>query len=241
MTEITNAAAQNSGSAFDLLGKSFEAVKNNLAMFVIIQVVIPLLLGIGAMLALASVFGTSVFFGFEGKEAETLDTGSLEISTIIALGLVALIISLFLYAMTTVLALRASQGKKPSFHELVDGARANFWRLLGVALISGLLVVVGLILLIIPGIFLIQRLIMASFFVIDKGMGVIDALNASWSLSKKHSGQVWAALGVALLVLIFTIVLNIIPLIGGLIGTIVSVIWSLVIPLRYVQLQGQKV
>jgi len=57
-----------------------------------------------------------------------------------------------------------------------------------VALLTGLIVVVGLILLIIPGIYFGLRLKFAVYLVIDKNLGPVEAIKKSWKMTK---GNVW--------------------------------------------------
>ncbi len=76
---------------------------------------------------------------------------------------------------------------------LVDGASVNFddlyshcklvWKFLVVQALVGLIVVVGVILLVIPGIIFGIKLQFAPYFVIDKGMGPIAAIKASWIIT----------------------------------------------------------
>lgn len=57
-------------------------------------------------------------------------------------------------------------------------------RVFVVNLIVGLATLVGFALLIIPGIFIHQRLRFAKYFVIDKNLGIVKALQASWALTE---------------------------------------------------------
>lgn len=80
--------------------------------------------------------------------------------------------------------------------------------MLGVAALGGLLVLCGLILLIIPGLWVAFRLSVANLYYLDKGEGVRKSLRASWNMTK---GNVfWTAVLVAIvagLLYIFGIVL----------------------------------
>lgn len=52
------------------------------------------------------------------------------------------------------------------------------------SILTGLAVVLGLILLIIPGIYIAVRLQFAMFYIVDKDAGIMDALKMSWNLTK---------------------------------------------------------
>ena len=110
--------------------------------------------------------------------------------------------------------------------KLVDGKQANFqelWaypqyflRFLGASILMGLAVMVGFILLVIPGIYLALRLQFTPFFVIDKDMATMDALKASWDLT---NGMVVNLFLFALLL----IALNILGAIALLVGLLVTI------------------
>lgn len=57
-------------------------------------------------------------------------------------------------------------------------------RVFVVNLIVGVLTLAGCMLFIVPGIFVYQRLRFAKFFVIDKNLGIVKALQASWALTQ---------------------------------------------------------
>src|SRR5947199_231202 len=71
---------------------------------------------------------------------------------------------------------------------------------------------VGFILLIVPGIILLGRLIIAPYVLLDQNLTPIEALNRTWALTKGHVGVIYV-------VLLFGLVLavpNVIPIIGPL-------------------------
>jgi len=56
------------------------------------------------------------------------------------------------------------------------------------SIISGIVVIVGLILLIIPGIILAVRLQYATYLVVDKNLGALEAIKKSWKITR---GNTW--------------------------------------------------
>ena len=72
-------------------------------------------------------------------------------------------------------------GQKPGLGALFDRAHL-FWRFLGANILYNLIFFAGLLLLIVPGIVWAIKYSQFRFFVVDKGMGPIEAL--------KHSGRV---------------------------------------------------
>lgn len=57
-------------------------------------------------------------------------------------------------------------------------------RVVVVELIKGVAMLVGLLLFVVPGIFIFQRLRFAKYFVIDKNQSIMDALKSSWNLTE---------------------------------------------------------
>lgn len=75
---------------------------------------------------------------------------------------------------------------------LRDGGN-RFWPYLGMAILSGIAIVIGIILIIVPGVILLVRWAAASGFVIGAREGPIDALGASWRATKGHSWAIFFA------------------------------------------------
>lgn len=57
-------------------------------------------------------------------------------------------------------------------------------RVIVVELIKGVAMLVGLLLFVVPGIFIFQRLRFAKYFVIDKDQSIVEALKSSWNLTE---------------------------------------------------------
>lgn len=81
-------------------------------------------------------------------------------------------------------------------------------RLVGTALIFGLIVVGGLVLLIIPGIYWALRFSLFPYFIVDQETGIIDSLKKSYAITQ---GNVWQLLGVYIIIMLVAVV----PLIGA--------------------------
>ena len=82
--------------------------------------------------------------------------------------------------------LRFRDGEKPIFENLFDGlARAHIW--VGAALIMGVAVVMGLVLLIVPGVVMLLRLWFVGFVLVEERTGPIDAIQRSWDITRGHT------------------------------------------------------
>jgi hypothetical protein len=82
--------------------------------------------------------------------------------------------------------LRFRDGEKPIFENLFDGlARAHIW--IASTLISTVAIVMGLILLIVPGVIMMLRLWLVGFVLVDERTGPIDAIQRSWDITRGHT------------------------------------------------------
>lgn len=113
-------------------------------------------------------------------------------------------------------------------HDNVSTAQAKdlwrpelFWAYLGATILSGILILLGLVLLIIPGIIIGLALSFATYLVIDKGLGPVAALKQSWSMT--HGNRWRLFLLVMLLVL-----LNIVGALALLVGLLVTIPVSMI-------------
>ncbi len=89
-------------------------------------------------------------------------------------------------------------------------------RFIGASVLYGLMILVGLVLLIIPGIYLAIKLQFYSFLIVDKNAGVVDSLKKSWAITK----------GVELNLFLFTLVIVILNILGAialLVGLLVTI------------------
>ncbi len=91
-----------------------------------------------------------------------------------------------------------------------------FWKYFGAYLLVGLAVGIGIILLIVPGIIFALMFMFATFIVIDRGLGPIDALNESSRIGK---GYKWQLFGFTLVL----VLINLLGLLALVVGLLVSV------------------
>lgn len=82
-------------------------------------------------------------------------------------------------------------------------------RLLGVVVLAGFAILIGLCLLIIPGVIIYQRLRFAKYFVIDKNESVMQSLKSSWIMTK---GSVGNLVGYTVLSIVFEALIPVLPL-----------------------------
>lgn len=96
----------------------------------------------------------------------------------------------------------------------------NFWYYVAVKILTGIIVVIGLILLIVPGIIAALALLFSTYLVIDRGMGPIEAMKESVRLTKGHRWQLF-------LLALSLLALNILGALALLVGLVVTIPVSL--------------
>jgi uncharacterized membrane protein len=91
-----------------------------------------------------------------------------------------------------------------------------FWKYLGTSILLALAVAIGFVLLIVPGIIFGLMFMFATFIVIERELGPIDALSESHRITRGHK---WPLFGFVLLLLLIN-VLGVLALIVGLLVSI---------------------
>jgi len=113
--------------------------------------------------------------------------------------------------------LKVARGDKLQVKDMFESFH-NYWNAVLASLLVGAIVVIGFVLLIIPGIYFACKLAFTPYLVVDRRMAVIDAVKESWRMTGGHAWKV------------FLIGLLAIPIaIAGLIclgvGVIIAMMW----------------
>lgn len=106
-------------------------------------------------------------------------------------GLLGIFLSAWMTAGYLKLVISYYDGKQLPFSDLFTQLK-YFWRVLGATLLIGLIVIGGLILLIVPGIYWALRYSMTTNLIVDKDMGILEAMGESGKLT---AGIKWRLLG----------------------------------------------
>jgi hypothetical protein len=129
--------------------------------------------------------------------------------------------------------LYGAERKNLGFDKLWLVVKEVGWRLIGLYAVVFLAVVIGLILLIVPGLIMIRRYYLAPYVLIDTKCGIREAMDESARLSKMNTGSIWGIIGVMFLIGL----VNIIPVFGGLVSFALGGLYSAAPALRYTQLR----
>ncbi len=91
-----------------------------------------------------------------------------------------------------------------------------FWKFLGTSILASLAIIIGFVLLVVPGIIAMVLFMFSTFIVIDKGLGPIEAMKESMRITAGHR---WPLLGLI-------VVLSLIGMVGALalgVGLLVAI------------------
>lgn len=115
--------------------------------------------------------------------------------------LVNVVVSSFFVAGIYGFSLKVARGQAYAFNDLLSGLPI-FLPVLVANIITGLAVGIGLIFLIVPGVIIALGLSMTLPLIVDKRLGPIDALSASWALTTGNKGMlfIFGLLAIALVV-----------------------------------------
>ncbi|MBI2396082.1 MAG: hypothetical protein HYV09_41345 [Deltaproteobacteria bacterium] len=111
------------------------------------------------------------------------------------------VLQAFFQAGFTKMFITAARGGAPEFAQLFSGG-PRFLAMLGGMLLHSILVILGFALLVVPGVILALGLTLYPYYIVERGLGPVEALKASWDATMGHKGKLFVlglySLGVAL-------------------------------------------
>ena len=114
--------------------------------------------------------------------------------------------------------LKAVRSEKIEVKDMFVVFQRNYWNAVIAGLVVAIIIGIGFVMLIVPGIIFACRLIFVPYLVIDREMEVMDALRTSWEMTR---GYGWRIFGMGLL----AIPIVILGLLCLGVGVIVSAMW----------------
>lgn len=192
-----------------LFGRGWETFKTNIGMSILIMLVFGFLTNLG---------------GGYGSDRSTFQN---------LLGLVSFLIAPALTAGYNIAFLKMVRGEDVQFGMLFSGF-SKFGRAFGVYYLMVISVVLGMVLLIVPGIIIGLGLIPAMYLVLDDDRGVIDTLKRAWEMTNGEKGKLF----VVMLALLGFNILGVLALVVGVVVTIT--ISGLIIAAAYDELAGES-
>ena len=151
---------------------------------------------------------------------------------ILVINILSLVVSTWLSVVMYRLIIKITDGKAVSTEDLKTEPMLLV-RFFAAQLVAGILIVIGFVLLIVPGVYLALRFMFAPYAIVDKNLGPIEALKYSGELTK---GIKWQLLGYSIVAILIILVGAIALLVGLLVAVPVVMFASVHI---YRKLQGQ--
>ncbi len=125
--------------------------------------------------------------------------------------LISLLVNSLLIGSLALTTLAGVRGQHRGIGEALSKG-ASFWlKLIGLTILVYASYFLSALLLIVPLFFVLPRLTLANYFLVDKNLGVIEAYKASWQATKGHALKAWGIIGVTLLIAILMITIIGIP------------------------------
>lgn len=222
-------------SAFDLFKPSRELFLNHINIFGPLYI-LPLFFWLHGWVSTPA--GSGHYFSrFSDANFSWSSFPASYISIIVGFSILWLLFTLAVGTAVQIMLQRAqldvTNDKEPSFEGLWATVKQLGWRMLGLYVTVGVIIGIGFILLIVPGLIMLRRYIFAPFVMLDRKCGIREALTRSARLSAINTGSVWGLIGVMFLISL----LGIVPIIGSLASFILGALYSLAPALRYQQLK----
>jgi uncharacterized membrane protein len=117
----------------------------------------------------------------------------------------------------TFASLKAARGDKLEIKDMFK-AFQNYWNAVLASLFVCVIIVIGLVLLIVPGIIFACKLAFTPYLVVDRKMAVMEAIEESWRMTGGHAWKVF-------LIGLLSIPIGIAGLICFGVGIIISIMW----------------
>ena len=114
--------------------------------------------------------------------------------------------------------LKAVRREKIEIKDMFAVFERNYWNAVIAGLVTTIIIVIGFFMLIVPGIIFACRLAFVPYLVIDQKMEAMEALKASWAMTKGHGWTIFAMALLAFLIVIAGLIVLIF-------GVLISAMW----------------
>jgi len=208
-------------AAFKMIQKSWAAFKINLPAFVFLMI-LPLF---GALLAA---------IGFVGLIAG--DSSLISILLAVTIFTAIVIIALILAPAVVYLQLQSAKGKEVHFVTAFKQSASLVLPFAGLIILSAIAISIGLVLLVIPGILAAFFLSMSAYILVDKRLGIIESMKASYELTKAN----WQWIIAIITVQIAISAVQYVPLVGWIANIALSIAYFCLPAIIYLKISKKS-
>jgi hypothetical protein len=131
------------------------------------------------------------------------------------------------------LQLAAARGGQPGIRECYASGLPYFWRVIGFEIWFSVLMLIGLVLLIVPGLIVLRRYYLTPFYIIDRKLDIGAAMTAAHQETNLVAGFVWGTIGVVVAFAIVASILSVAGPVGVVAADFVALIYLFGPVLRY--------
>jgi len=125
--------------------------------------------------------------------------------------IIVLVVSIIYTTAMLIVLFSGVRNEKISISQSLKSSMTFLVRILFNSIIVGIMMFASILLFIIPFFFVFPRLVFTSFLIIDKNMGAVDSISASWEMSKGHVRKVYGIIGAVLVMALLSITIIGIP------------------------------
>lgn len=170
--------------AFGIYKFSKQAIKLNINSFIILLVIYLGVAGVTNSFGLIPDYGSSIG------------------------DLISIILNVFISVSAVIVLLDSIRGKKSDWLVALKKSTQYFINYFLASILVSVIIIASVFALVIPFFFIAPRMVNVFYHLIDKDMGIIDSIKASWESTSNNVGKVYGIFGVGLLIVLlaFTIV-----------------------------------
>lgn len=173
----------------DIFKATAQVVKDGARDLGLFTLILGGLTAIGVALGLTETAATTVSMGFSIDATDTSTNGLFDLlAGVLSLVLGYMLVKQFL----------ARQG-------LLRAEGNRFWLYLGMIILTMIGLLIGFLLLIVPGVILMVRWSASTGYLLGKGDGVVESLSSSWRATRGHGWSIFLA-GLLLIIAVFIVV-----------------------------------
>jgi hypothetical protein len=128
-------------------------------------------------------------------------------TTVLALSLVASLLSFWVMLAQIVLYFAGIRNEKLGFGPALKQSSRFILRSIGATILTVIFLALSFLAFVIPFFFVLPRLTLVNYYIVDRNAGVMEAIKLSWEETKGHSLKVWGIIAVTILFAILCVVL----------------------------------
>ncbi len=215
--------------SWDLVGPSWRLLRENFELVIFLFILPSLLLVLGGLLL------------GETKDLHHLSDVTSRQRVGLALMGLSLVWSIINFAPSLYFRLKVTAGKSVGLSTCYRKGLRYFWRLFGLNIFLFVMLFLGFLLFIVPGIILlilfINRYYLAWYYLVDRDLGIRAALARSRQETAAYAGNIWGLIGVQLSFSLVASVISAVSRLGSVVAIFIQLVCLFLPALRYQEIK----